>query len=154
MVSFGFVSPAVARTWKGYGSIVRLALDIAQVLTVLLVLMKEDRLTVVDGYNCGLGVVFGMIGGKWKAVILWRLSEQPHRFGELKRQLPGISERILINQLREMQRDGLITRQDFQEVPPRVEYSITSLGRTLNDALCPLSEWGLQHEQLPAGRPT
>lgn len=108
--------------------------------------MDKDILTVVDGYNCGLGIAFQMIGGKWKAVILWLLSEKPHRFGELKRQLPGISERILINQLKEMERDGIILRHDFKQMPPKVEYSITPLGETLNQALCPLSEWGLQHE--------
>lgn len=113
--------------------------------------MKEDALTVIDGYNCGLGLAFQVIGGKWKAVILWLLSERPHRFGELKRQLPGISERILINQLREMEQHGIILRKDYQQVPPKVEYSITPLGSTLNEALCPLSEWGLAHEgKLPA----
>ena len=82
--------------------------------------MKNDKLAVIDGYNCGLGAAFQVIGGKWKAVILWLLSEEPRRYGELKRQLPGISERILINQLREMVHDGIIVRHDFKEVPPRV----------------------------------
>ena len=108
--------------------------------------MEKDILTVINGYNCGLGIAFQVIGGKWKAVILWLLSEKPHRYGELKRQLPGISERILINQLKEMERDGVIARHDFKQVPPRVEYTITTFGVTLNNALCPLSEWGLKHE--------
>ena len=108
--------------------------------------MKENPLTVIDGYNCGLGRAFQVIGGKWKAVILWLLSARPYRFGELKRQLPGVSERILINQLREMEQYGIILRKDYQQIPPKVEYSITPLGKTLNDALCPLSEWGLAHE--------
>lgn len=84
-----------------------------------------------------------MIGGKWKAVILWLLEEKPHRFGELKRHLPGVSERILIKQLREMEQDGLILRRDFKSVPPKVEYSITPFGTTLLEALCPLSDWGM-----------
>lgn len=104
-------------------------------------------LEVIDGYNCGLGVAFDVIGGKWKAVILWLLNEKPYRFGELKRQLPGISERILINQLREMENDGIILRHDFKQVPPKVEYSITPLGKTLNEALCPLSDWGLEQDK-------
>lgn len=108
--------------------------------------MNEDALAIINGYNCGLGFTFRVIGGKWKAIILWLLDENPYRFGALKRQLPGISERILINQLREMEKDGLITRHDFKQVPPRVEYSITTLGRTLNKALWPLSEWGLRYE--------
>lgn len=108
--------------------------------------MNNDILKVVDGYNCGLGVAFQVIGGKWKAVILWLLGEKSYRFGELKRQLPGISERILINQLREMVEDGVIARHDFKQVPPKVEYTITPYGMTLNDALCPLSEWGLEQD--------
>lgn len=109
--------------------------------------MNKDILEVIDGYNCGLGVAFDVIGGKWKAVILWLLNEKPYRFGELKRQLPGISERILINQLREMENDGIILRHDFKQVPPKVEYSITPLGKTLNEALCPLSDWGLEQDK-------
>lgn len=108
--------------------------------------MEKDPLQVIDGYNCGLGLAFQVIGGKWKAVILWLLSERSYRFGALKRQLPGISERILINQLREMEQHGIIQRKDYGQVPPKVEYSITPLGRTLNETLCPLSEWGLAHE--------
>lgn len=105
--------------------------------------MNTEILAIINGYNCGLGTAFQVIGGKWKAVILWLLSDKPRRFGELKRLLPGVSERILINQLREMQDDGIIHRQDFKTVPPHVEYSITPLGRTLNSALAPLSDWGL-----------
>lgn len=113
--------------------------------------MNEDALKVINGYNCGLGNAFQVIGGKWKAVILWLLRDEPRRFSELKRLLPGISERILINQLREMENDGVILRHDFQTIPPHVEYSITPLGQTLNNALEPLSEWGLEHEaRLPS----
>lgn len=114
--------------------------------------MEKDILAVINGYNCGLGVAFQVIGGKWKAVILWLLSEKPYRFGELKRQLPGISERILINQLKEMESDGIILRHDYKTVPPKVEYSITPYGKTLNDALCPLSEWGLRQDELKIER--
>ncbi len=112
--------------------------------------MENDCITVIDGYNCGLGTAFQVIGGKWKAVILWLLHEKPYRFGELKRQLPGISERILINQLREMQNDGVILRRDFQQLPPKVEYSITPFGESLNEALCPLSDWGMLQQSNQA----
>lgn len=107
--------------------------------------MKAEILDIKDGYNCGLGEAFQIIGGKWKAVILWILNEKPHRFGELKRQLPGISERILINQLREMEEAGVIARQVFEQIPPKVEYSITPFRETLNEALGPLSDWGLKY---------
>ncbi|MET0356964.1 MAG: helix-turn-helix domain-containing protein [Cellvibrio sp.] len=93
-------------------------------------------------YNCGIGPAFEVIGGKWKAVILWELNNQARRFGELKRLVSGISEKMLIQQLRELEQDGLITRKAFNEIPPRVEYSTTSLGDSLNIALGPLADWG------------
>ncbi len=96
-------------------------------------------------YSCGLGPAFEVIGGKWKALILWEISEQPRRFGELKRLVPGISEKMLIQQLREMEAHGIVRRESFHEVPPRVEYSITAKGAALNAALGPLADWGEQH---------
>jgi len=93
-------------------------------------------------YNCGIGPAFDVIGGKWKAVILWELNNHIRRFGELKRLIPGISEKMLIQQLRELEQDGLISRKMFNEIPPRVEYSTTLLGDSLNIALGPLCDWG------------
>jgi DNA-binding HxlR family transcriptional regulator len=91
---------------------------------------------------CGIGPAFEVIGGKWKALILWELHGQPRRFGELKRLLGDISEKMLIQQLREMETDGLVHREVFPEVPPRVEYSATALGASLNVAMGPLADWG------------
>lgn len=105
----------------------------------------EECKKIIDGYNCGLGVALQLVGGKWKVIILSLLEEKPHRYGELKRDLVGVSERILIKQLREMEQDGLILRQDFKSVPPKVEYSITPFGASLLEALCPLSEWSMSH---------
>jgi DNA-binding HxlR family transcriptional regulator len=96
-------------------------------------------------YSCGLGPAFEVIGGKWKALILWEISEKPCRFGALKRLVPGISEKMLIQQLREMEADGLVHREVFHEVPPRVEYSVTRIGASLNKALGPLADWGEKH---------
>jgi DNA-binding HxlR family transcriptional regulator len=96
-------------------------------------------------YSCGLGPAFEVIGGKWKALILWELSVKPCRFGELKRLVSGISEKMLIQQLREMEADGIVHRQIFHEVPPRVEYSVTPIGASLNAALGPLADWGEKH---------
>jgi DNA-binding HxlR family transcriptional regulator len=93
-------------------------------------------------YSCGLGPAFEVIGGKWKALILWEVSEKPRRFGELKRLVPGISEKMLIQQLRELEQDGLITRHAFPEVPPRVEYALSDWGVRLNAALSALADWG------------
>ena len=98
-------------------------------------------------YSCGLGPALEVIGGKWKALILWEIQVEPRRFGELKRLVPGISEKMLIQQLREMEADGLVHREAFHEVPPRVEYSVTALGASLNQALGPLADWGEKHAE-------
>ncbi|BBD40020.1 HxlR family transcriptional regulator [Aminobacter sp. Y103A] len=95
--------------------------------------------------SCGLGPAFQVIGGKWKALILWLVHTEPRRFGELKRLVPDISEKMLIQQLREMEADGLVHREIFHEVPPRVEYSATPLGQSLDEALWPLAAWGKEH---------
>lgn len=91
---------------------------------------------------CGLDVALRYIGGKWKPILLFHLQFSPRRFGELKRLVEGISEKVLIQQLKDLTEDGILVRHDFREVPPRVEYSITEFGRTLAQALQPLCEWG------------
>ncbi|MEV0680591.1 helix-turn-helix domain-containing protein [Actinosynnema sp. NPDC050436] len=93
-------------------------------------------------YTCGLDAAIDVLGGKWKPLILWELLEDPLRFGELGRAVPGISERVLITQLRELQHAGLVHRESHPEVPPRVEYSLTGFGRSLMAAVLPLGEWG------------
>ncbi len=97
------------------------------------------------GYTCGLDAAVDVIGGKWKPLILWALHLDTRRFGELRRDIPGISEKMLIQQLREMETDGIVHREVYREVPPKVEYSLTEFGDSLNSALGPLSEWGEQH---------
>ena len=97
------------------------------------------------GYTCGLDAAVDVIGGKWKPLILWALHLHTRRFGELRRDIPGISEKMLIQQLREMETDGIVHREVYREVPPKVEYSLTEFGDSLNSALGPLSEWGEQH---------
>ena len=93
-------------------------------------------------YNCGLDAVVNVVGGKWKALILWSLHDDSKRFGELRRSISGITEKMLIRQLRELEADGLVHREVFHEVPPRVVYSLTPLGASLNEALLPLGDWG------------
>lgn len=104
-------------------------------------------------YTCGLDAAIAVMGGKWKGLILFALSEAPVRFGVLRRAVPGISERILIHQLRELETSGLVHREVYHQVPPKVEYSLTDFGRTLNTAIAPLGEWGEEHleriEALP-----
>jgi DNA-binding HxlR family transcriptional regulator len=93
-------------------------------------------------YVCGIDAAMDVIGGKWKVLILWALNERPCRFGELRRELPGITEKVLASHLREMEADGLVHREAYDEVPPRVEYSLTARGVSLNEALEPLGAWG------------
>jgi DNA-binding HxlR family transcriptional regulator len=94
-------------------------------------------------YICGIDAGIDVVSGKWKSLILWELDNHGvRRFGELRRGLPGVSEKMLIQHLREMEQDGLINRRIYREVPPKVEYSLTEDGRALNAALAPLGEWG------------
>ncbi|WP_129790684.1 helix-turn-helix domain-containing protein [Sphingosinicella sp. CPCC 101087] len=94
---------------------------------------------------CGLDAALGVIGGKWKSTIVWELHLRPGRFGELRRRVPGISEKVLYEQLRQLEADGVIRREAFDEVPLRVEYSLTSAGASLNRAVHALAEWGRMH---------
>lgn len=94
-------------------------------------------------YVCGIDVALDVVSGKWKGLILWELVEHgTMRFAELRRAVPGVSEKMLTQHLREMEHDGLVHRQVYAEVPPRVEYSLTEEGVALNDALAPLGDWG------------
>ncbi|MGY4398226.1 DNA-binding HxlR family transcriptional regulator [Sphingomonas sp. UYAg733] len=93
-------------------------------------------------YACGIGPAFNVVGGKWKAVILWELNTGPVRFGELRRRVVGVTEKMLIQQLRELERDKLVTRSVFNQVPPRVDYALSDWGTTLNAALAQVADWG------------
>ncbi len=94
-------------------------------------------------YICGINAALDVVSGKWKGLVLWELhSHGIRRFAELRRALPGVSEKMLIQHLREMETDGLIHRKVFAEVPPKVEYSLTEEGSSLNEALQPLGDWG------------
>lgn len=86
-----------------------------------------------------------VIAGRWKAVILYHLFDGPKRLSELKRRAPNASQKILIQQLREMEEHGLVHREIFRQVPPRVDYTITKLGRSLEPIIMSLCEWGRRH---------
>ncbi|MGL5794215.1 MAG: winged helix-turn-helix transcriptional regulator [Waterburya sp.] len=88
-----------------------------------------------------------VLRGKWKLLILWNLKDNQRRFNELKRLMPKISEKILIQQLRELEKDGLIHRHVYQQIPPKVEYSFTDYGKSLKPVLQVLGDWGEQHLQ-------
>lgn len=96
-------------------------------------------------YFCGIDAAMDVVAGKWKSLILWELHNYgTRRFAELRRGLPGVSEKMLIQHLREMQEDGLVYREVYREVPPKVEYSLTAHGVSLNAALAPLGRWGTE----------
>ena len=94
-------------------------------------------------YICGIDAALDVVSGKWKGLVLWELDAHgTRRFAELRRGLPGVSEKMLTQHLRQMEEDGLVHREVYAQVPPRVEYSLTEVGASLNEALAPLGEWG------------
>jgi DNA-binding HxlR family transcriptional regulator len=96
-------------------------------------------------YFCGIDAAMDVVAGKWKSLILWELEHYGvRRFAELRRGLPGVSEKMLIQHLREMEEDGLVHREVYREVPPKVEYSLTEHGVSLNAALASLGAWGTE----------
>jgi DNA-binding HxlR family transcriptional regulator len=99
----------------------------------------------IEKSPCGLDVSLAVMGGKWKPLILFHLASGPKRFGELKRTVVGISEKVLIQQLRELAAAGVLTRHDYQRIPPMVDYTMTAFGMTLARALMPLCVWGTEN---------
>jgi DNA-binding HxlR family transcriptional regulator len=93
-------------------------------------------------YHCPLDLASAFIGGKWKTVVLWYLCEKKRRFSELKREIPGITEKMLSLQLKQLEKDGFVFRKIYAEVPPRVEYSLTEEGKTLIPTLEAMCLWG------------
>lgn len=100
-------------------------------------------------YHCPIDAAMHVIEGKWKVLVLWEVRDRPRRFGELRRALPGISEKVLAQQLRELETDGIVHREVHDTVPPKVEYTLTDEGRELNAALEPLGAWGQRRMRAP-----
>jgi DNA-binding HxlR family transcriptional regulator len=95
--------------------------------------------------GCSIETTMSVLGGRWKSVVLYWLVSRKRRFSELRRMLANCTQRVLTLQLRELERDGLITRTVFAEVPPRVEYELTPLGRSLEPLLRVLGQWGMHY---------
>lgn len=104
--------------------------------------MARGRVSCISYPGCPVESALNVIGGRWKGVLLYHLLDGKHRFSELQRQLPGLTQRVLTQQLRELEADGLITRTVYAEVPPRVEYALTEVGFSLKPILLMLEEWG------------
>jgi DNA-binding HxlR family transcriptional regulator len=109
-----------------------------------------------SSFTCGLDAALAVVGGKWKPLILFHLAHDTRRYGDLKRAVNGVSDKVLIQHLKELQADGVIQRVDYQTIPPKVEYSLTKLGVSLANSLGPLCAWGAAHmshvEKIMLGR--
>ncbi|MGN7383616.1 winged helix-turn-helix transcriptional regulator [Paenibacillus sp. SAFN-117] len=107
----------------------------------------KDRIKLKE-INCDKELTLAVIGGKWKLIILWHLGlEGTKRFGELKKLIPNITQKMLTNQLRELEEDQLVIRRVYPEVPPRVEYSLTEYGESLMPVLRMMYDWGRSYRR-------
>ena len=97
--------------------------------------------------GCAVEATLDLIDGKWKGVILFHLLAGTQRFGELRRRMPGITQRMLTKQLRALEEDGLVIRKVYAEVPPRVEYTLSEIGESLRPVIETLRAWGESHQQ-------
>lgn len=97
---------------------------------------------------CPVATTLMLIGNKWKIFIIQQLMDRPFRFSELRRAIPGISEKVLTDNLRAMEKDGLITRTVFPKVPPRTEYALSELGNTMRPIIESMATWGTGYQQI------
>ena len=96
-------------------------------------------------YRCAMEFTINLIGGKWKALILWHLAEGILRFNEMKRIFPEVTQKMLTQQLRDLEKHKLIKRKVYAQVPPKVEYSLTEFGRSLMPVLYTMNQWGTDY---------
>jgi DNA-binding HxlR family transcriptional regulator len=95
--------------------------------------------------KCPVTGMIQLIGGKWKPIILYCLRSDKRRFGEISARIPALSRKVLTEQLKELEEDGLLTRTQYNEIPPRVEYELTALGKSLNPVLNEMEKWGIEN---------
>lgn len=109
-----------------------------------MIIKEKQYVYIMHGktYHCAMDVTMDFIGGKWKTVVLWYLKNKTLRFGEIRKKIPDITEKMLSIQLKSLEEAGIIKREEFQEVPLRVEYSLTDFGRSLIPVLDAVAKWG------------
>ena len=115
--------------------------------------MKEPRLLDHTAYNCPVELTLHIIGGKWKCLIIHHLISGTKRFNELRRLIPKVTQRMLTSQLRELERDNIVHRKVYAQVPPKTEYSLSVLGKSLEPVLWSMHEWGsivINHQDKPS----
>lgn len=100
--------------------------------------------------GCPVEATLALIGGKWKGIVLWHLLDGTLRFNEIRRRLPNVTQRMLTNQLRELEADGFVIRTVYPQVPPKVEYHLSERGRSLDPVLRALKDWGEAHANFAA----
>ena len=100
---------------------------------------------------CPVATTVALIGSKWKLLIMRNLQMRTWRFNELKKDLDGISQKVLTDSLRSMENDGLVVRTVYAEVPPRVEYSLSELGKSMYPIIDAMGEWGRQYQKMVKG---
>ncbi|QUL58180.1 helix-turn-helix transcriptional regulator [Paenibacillus tritici] len=101
-----------------------------------------------EGPACPVEFTLDVIGGKWKGVLLYHMMDSAKRFNEFRRICPGITQRMLTLQLRELEEDGVVHREVYHQVPPKVEYSLTEFGRTLIPIIKLMRDWGLEYQAM------
>ena len=99
--------------------------------------------------ECNVSTTLDVIGGKWKPLILWVLKQGPHRFGDLRRKVPGASQKVMTEQLRQLERSGIVERRSLPGPRAHVEYRLSAYGTTLRPALTALAQWGARHRERP-----
>ncbi|MCK4754308.1 MAG: helix-turn-helix transcriptional regulator [Calditrichia bacterium] len=105
-------------------------------------MQKDTKKIKKHKFSYPVEIALDFIGGKWKLLILWLLKDEVYRFSELKRLVPQITQKMLTNQLRELESDGLVHRKVYAQVPPKVEYSLTDLGKSFLPILRSMHKWG------------
>jgi DNA-binding HxlR family transcriptional regulator len=103
--------------------------------------IKKNESIIQAVHECPITSTIDVIGGKWKPIIIWILLKETKRFGELHKMIPGIALKVLSRHLKELEADGIIIRKAYPEIPPKVEYSLSEKGRSLQDMMVLLSEW-------------
>lgn len=108
----------------------------------------------MDVYNQEyVNIALNVLGGKWKSAILWNIRDEPKRFNELLRLIPNITRKMLVHQLRELERDSIIHREVYNVIPPKVEYSITPYGTEICPVFQALNDWGKKHKEMNLDSP-